>query len=63
MITRETGLVSPPLFTVAEAARYLGVGRKIVYQLIEYGDLMVVRVKGSVRIEKKSLDKFKGKQI
>ena len=31
-----------PLLTVGEAARYLGVGRKIIYQLIEYELLKTV---------------------
>ena len=31
-----------PLLTVGEPARYLGVGRKIIYQLIEYELLKTV---------------------
>ena len=50
--------VSAPLLTVGEAAKYLGVGRKIVYQLIERGEIKAVKVGGSVRIERKSLDAF-----
>jgi len=52
-----------PLMTVGEAARYLGVGRKIIYQLIEYGQLNVVRNRGSVRIEKRSLDEVRRQGI
>jgi hypothetical protein len=33
----ETGYVSVPLLSMAEAAKYLGVGRKILMQLIEGG--------------------------
>jgi len=36
--------------SVPEAARYLGVGRKMVYQLIENGDLAFTRERGAVRI-------------
>ncbi len=52
-----------PLMTVGEAARYLGVGRKIIYQLIEYDQLKVVRNRGAVRIEKKSLDEIRRRGI
>lgn len=36
--------------SVPEAARYLGVGRKMVYNLIENGDLVFTRERGAVRI-------------
>ena len=52
-----------PLMTVGEAAKYLGVGRKIIYQLIEYDQLKVVRNRGAVRIEKRSLDEIRKKGI
>ena len=55
----ETGYVSSPLLTIAEAAKYLGAGRKIVYQLIEWGKIRVVKAKGSRQIEKRSLDEYK----
>ena len=51
--------VPAPLLTVPEAARYLGVGRKMVYELIERGEIRAVKVQGSVRLEKSSLDKFR----
>lgn len=53
------GKVSAPLLTVGEAARYLGVGRKVVYQLIERGDLRVVKSRGTTLIEKASLVAFR----
>jgi excisionase family DNA binding protein len=52
-----------PMMTVGEAARYLGVGRKIVYQLIEYDQLKTVRNNGAVRIEKRTLDEIKSSGI
>ena len=56
----ETGYVSAPLLTVAESAKYLGVGRKVIYQLIERGELTVLKGKGSAKlIEKNSLDDFR----
>jgi excisionase family DNA binding protein len=48
-----------PLMTVGEAARYMGVGRKIVYQLIEYGEIHAVKNKNRVEIEKASVDAFR----
>ena len=51
--------VALPLMTVGETARYMGVGRKIVYQLIEYGEIRAVKNRGSVVIEKDSVDTFR----
>ena len=51
--------VTTALFTVSEAARYLGVGRKKVYELIEWGELKAVKLGRSVQIEKASLDRFR----
>jgi excisionase family DNA binding protein len=51
--------VSTPLLTVAEAGKYLGVGRKMVYGLIERGEIAAVRAGGSTLVEKKTLDQFR----
>jgi len=48
-----------PLLTVGEAAKYLGVGRKVIYQLIEFDQLRSVRENRAVLIEKRSLDSFR----
>ena len=48
-----------PMLTVSEAARYLGVGRKVIYQLIEFGQIRSVRDNRAVLIEKRSLDEFR----
>jgi excisionase family DNA binding protein len=45
--------------TVAEAARYLGVGRKIVYQLVEYERIRAVRRGRVLWVDKRSLDEFR----
>jgi excisionase family DNA binding protein len=57
----ESEYVSAPLLTIAEAAKELGVGKKIIYQLIENGEIRAVRPKTgrSVLIEKKSLDEYR----
>ena len=59
----ETGHVSAPLLSVAEAAKYLGVGRKILMQLIEREQITVVRSGGSTLVEKGSLDRFREQGI
>ena len=48
-----------PLLTVGEAARYLGVGRKVVYQLIEFDQIRSVRENRAILVEKRSLDEFR----
>lgn len=50
---------SPALMTVGETASYMGVGKKIVYQLIEFGEIRAVRDRGAVLIEKESVDAFR----
>ena len=59
MVSSNADFVSLPLLTVGESAKYLGVGRKIVYQLLEFGELRAVKNKGAVLIEKASLDSFR----
>jgi len=51
--------VSLPLMTVSETAKYMGVGRKIVYQLLEFGEIRAVKNKGAVLVEKASVDTFR----
>jgi excisionase family DNA binding protein len=51
--------VSLPLMTISDAAKYMGVGRKIIYQLIEFGELRAVKDKRTVLIEKASVDAFR----
>ncbi len=58
-IERKRTVVTSALLTVPEAARYLGVGRKKVYQLIEYGEVKAVKLGRSVQIDKESLDRFR----
>jgi excisionase family DNA binding protein len=48
-----------PLLTVSEAAKYLGVGRKEIYRLIEWGEIKAVKLGRSVQVTEDSLDHFK----
>jgi excisionase family DNA binding protein len=52
-------VMTSALLTVPEAAKYLGVGRKKVYELIEWGELKAVKLGRSVQLEKDSLDRFR----
>ena len=56
---RREAYVTSALLTVPEAAKYLGVGRKKIYELIEWGELKAVKLGRSVQVEKNSLDEFK----
>ena len=47
-----------PMMTVSEAAKYIGVGRKVIYQMIEFDQIRAVRENRAVLIEKRSLDEF-----
>ncbi len=57
--------VSTPLLNVAEAADYLGVRRRVIYQLIENGEIRAVKMGRAVLIEERSLWEFKasGKMV
>lgn len=45
--------------SVADAARYLGVGRKVVYQLIEYNRVRTVRRRQFLLVDQESLEEFR----
>ncbi len=60
---KEDNYIQLPLLTVGEAAKYLGVGRKIIYQLIEFGQIQSLRENRAILIEKRSLDLFRQRGI
>jgi len=45
--------------TVGEAARYLGVGRRIVYQLIDFGRIRAYRRRKMIMVDPRSLEEFR----
>lgn len=51
----------PDLVTVPEAAKFLGVGRKVVYQLLDNGVLRAIRKESKILIDPCSLHEFKDK--
>lgn len=53
----------PDLVTVPQAAKYLGVGRKVVYQLLEYGELRAIKQDGKILIDPCSVKNCRSKGI
>jgi excisionase family DNA binding protein len=51
----------PDLVSVPEAAKFLGVGRKVIYQLLENGVLRAIRQKSKILIDPCSLNDFQNK--
>jgi excisionase family DNA binding protein len=56
---RKDNYIYFPLMKVGEAAKYLGVGRKVIYQMIEFDQIRAVRENRAILIEKRSLDEFR----
>lgn len=58
-------LFSAQTLSVGETAKYMGIGRKLVYQLIEFGEILAIRQNGAVRVDRYSVDSFmkSGKRI
>ncbi len=49
---------TPLLLRVNEAATLLSLGRVKVYQLMNRGELEVVRIDGAVRVTRRSVERF-----
>ncbi len=49
----------PDLVTVPEAAKFLGLGRKMIYQLLETDEIRAIRQEGKILIDPCSLYEFK----
>ena len=50
--------IEVPVLTVSEAARFIGVGKKVIYQLVEFDEIRAMRERGKVMIDKSSLEAF-----
>ncbi len=58
-----TGAVSERLLlTVEEAARHLGIGRTLAWQLVRKGELPVVRLGRCVRVSRQALEEWIARQ-
>lgn len=51
--------IALPLMNIGETARYMGVGRKIIYQLLEFGEIRAVKDKSRLLVEKASVDAYR----
>lgn len=49
-MSRNNHYDTPEFMSVPETARYLGVGRKMVYNLLETDQLVFARERGAIRI-------------
>lgn len=58
MTTVSSNTIEVPVMTVSQAAQFIGVGKKVIYQLIEFDDIRAVREHGKVFIDKSSLEAF-----
>lgn len=45
----------PDLVSVPQAAKYLGVAKKVVYQLLDFGELRAIRQNGKILVDPYSL--------
>jgi excisionase family DNA binding protein len=53
--------ILPDLVSVPEAAKFLGVGRKVIYQLLENDILRAIRRRGKILIDPCCLYEFQAK--
>lgn len=57
-MTTPNPYIEVPVLTVSEAARFIGVGKKVIYQLIEFDEIRAVRERGKIMIDRSSLEAF-----
>jgi len=50
--------IEAPMMSISEAARFIGVGKKVIYQLIEFDEIRAVRNRGRVLIDRSSIEAF-----
>lgn len=48
-----------PVLTVSQAAKFMGVGKQIIYQLIEFGEIKAIRERRAILLEKRSLEQYR----
>ena len=58
MTINDSNYIEVPVITVGDAARFIGVGKKVIYQLIEFDEIRAVREHGKVWIDRSSLEAF-----
>ena len=58
MTINDGNYIEIPVISVGDAARFIGVGKKVIYQLIEFDEIRAVREHGKVWIDRSSLEAF-----
>lgn len=58
-MNRRDNYQNADFMSVPEAARHLGVGRKMVYQLLDNGVLAYTRERGAIRILAETVQSFR----
>lgn len=58
MTINNSKYIEVPAFSVGDAARFIGVGKKVIYQLIEFDEIRAVREHGKIMIDRSSLEAF-----
>ena len=58
MTNTNSNYIEVPVLTISEAARFIGVGKKVIYQLIEFDEIRAVREYGKIFIDRSSLEAF-----
>ena len=53
------GFLSGPLLNISEASKFLGIGRKELYRLIDQGEIRTVKAGDSLRLEMNQLEAVK----
>jgi excisionase family DNA binding protein len=59
LLKEDKGYLSPHFLAVSEAAKYLGVNKKMIYLLLGLGEISPFRERSSFRIERKTLVDFR----
>jgi excisionase family DNA binding protein len=55
----EEELLAGPLLNISEASKFLGIGRKELYRLIDNGEIRTVKASDSLRLEMSQLEAVK----
>jgi excisionase family DNA binding protein len=58
MTINDGNYIEVPVISVGDAARFIGVGKKVIYQLIEFDEIRAVREHGKVWVDRSSLEAF-----
>ena len=58
MMNDNSNYIEVQVLTVSEAARFIGVGKKVIYQLVEFDEIRAIREHGKVMIDRSSLEAF-----